>query len=88
MQTRTILFAIAALGIGSNAALAQDTTIIRERAPEVTVERPAVTIEKRSPEVTIERRSVETTGVSDCRTQTVRKEDDAGSTTIRKEKCD
>jgi hypothetical protein len=89
MRTSTILLAIAAFGVGSTAALAQDTTIIRERsAPAVTIERPAVTIEKRTPDVTIERRSVETTGVSDCRTKTVRKEDATGSTTVKKETCD
>lgn len=89
MRTRTILLAIAALGIGSAAALAEETTIIREHsAPTVTIERPAVTIEKRAPDVTIEKRSVETTGVSNCRTKTVRKEDAIGSTTIHKEKCD
>jgi hypothetical protein len=81
-----VLFAVAALVAVPSFASAEEV-IVRERAPEVTVDRPAVTIEKREPAVRVEERA--TSGASeDCRRTTVHKEDASGSTTIRKKECD
>ena len=82
-----ILLAIAALAVAPSFASAEEV-IIRDRVPDVTIERPpAVTIER--PAGRVEERG--TTGLrdDDCKRTTIHKESsDGSSTTVRKKECD
>ncbi len=88
MHRKTLFAAVAVITSMSGVAFAEETTVIERGAPAVAVERPAVTIEKREAPAVVEKKTIETTGASDCRSKTVRKEDVAGSTTVHSEKCD
>jgi len=71
--------ALSALAGLSNAAMAEETTVIRRDSA------PSVSVERR--EGVVERRAV-TTGSVDCGSKTVHKEDGAGnSKTVHKEGC-
>ena len=79
MKLNVLAIALAATALGSVAANAE--TIIEERRD------PAVVIEKDRP---VHKKVIthETTGMGDCTTKTVHKEDETGSKTVRKTNCD
>ncbi len=85
MYVKATILALAAgtmlAGIASS-AVAEETTVIRKSDP------PAAVVVPARPGVTVEKKSVETTGSGDCRSKTVHKEDEAGSTTVHKKTCD
>jgi hypothetical protein len=71
-----------------------EETIVHEHTtttpgPGVTVGVPGVGVHVGAPGHVEHKTTTETVGSdSDCRTKTVHREDDAGSTTVRKERCD
>jgi hypothetical protein len=93
MKTRVIAVAMLGGVMLSSSAFAQDTTITRERTvtepgPGVSVGVPGVGVHIGGP-AQERRTTTETVGSdADCRSKTVHREDDAGSTTVRKERCD
>jgi len=91
MKLNVLAFALAASAIGAFGANAQTTVIEERRDTPVVVEhdRPSVTIEKRDGLVG-EKKTItkETTGLGDCSSKTVHKEDVTGSKTIHKTNCD
>jgi hypothetical protein len=88
MKARTILLAAAALAFSAGVAGAEETIIHEHTSPGpgVAVEVPGVGVRVGAPAHT-ERRVIEHDR-ADCRSKTVHREDDTGSTTIHKEKCD
>ena len=80
---KSFVIAAAALLTGAVAAQAQNTTVIEHR------DNPGVVIEHRQSPAVVEHRSVETTGSINCKSKTVKSENDMGDrTTVHKEKCD
>ncbi len=89
MKLNVLAIALAATALGTFGAAAQ-TVIEEHRDPGVTIEhrdRPAVTIERRDPAVVRKRTTVETNGLGDCASKTVRKEGPMGSKTVKKTDC-
>jgi hypothetical protein len=89
MKLNLLVLALATTAFGSLGANAQ--TVIEERRD------PAVVIEHDRPSVNVKERGVvgekkvikrETTGMGDCTSKTVHKEDDTGSKTVHKTNCD
>ena len=89
MKLNLLVLALATTAFGSLGANAQ--TVIEERRD------PAVVIEHDSPSVNVKERGVvgekkvikrETTGMGDCTSKTVHKEDATGSKTVHKTNCD
>jgi hypothetical protein len=89
MKTRAILFVAAALAFSAGAASAEETIIHEHTSPGpgVTVGVPGVGVRVGAPGHT-ERRVIEHDRRSDCQSKTVHREDDTGSTTVHKERCD
>ncbi len=83
MYARTIALVFAGATLAATAAYAGERTVIHEDGPPAVVVTPPPL-----PGVRVERKSVETTWRGDCRSKTVHKEDEAGSTTVHKEQCD
>jgi hypothetical protein len=93
MKLNVLTLALAATVFGSLAASAQ-TTVIERRDPAVVIEseRPAgsTTVVKERSGVLGEKKTItkETTGMGDCSSKTVHKEDITGSKTVKKTNCD
>jgi hypothetical protein len=92
MKLNVLTFALAASAVGAFGANAQ-IVIEERRDPAVVIEHdrpnPSVTIEKRDG-IVGEKKTItkETTGLGDCSSKTVHKEDIAGSKTVHKTNCD
>jgi hypothetical protein len=83
---KSSLLALALVASASTFAVAQDTTIIKEK------ERPAIAVPVPVPlgpshDTVIERRNTETTGRGNCESKTVTHDDIAGSKSVTRERC-
>jgi hypothetical protein len=92
MKRAALAAATLAVALLSTSAFAEET-IVRERTvtepgPGVSVGVPGVGVHIGAPDRTERRTTTESVGSDDCRSKTVHREDDAGSTTVHKERCD
>jgi hypothetical protein len=93
MKLNVLAIALAATAFTAFGASAQ-TVIEERRDPAVVIEHDqpdaSVTVEKREGILGTDKKTIthETTGMGDCSSKTVHKEDITGSKTVKKERCD
>jgi hypothetical protein len=78
---KSALLTVAFVAAASTFATAEET-IIKEK------ERPAVAVPVPLGPPVAEKRRIETTGQGNCESKSVTRENPAGSTTVKKERCD